>query len=286
MTRRGDAPESGTLSAMGRNQPSPDAHPATDPEADPAPVLVTGCAGNLGRAAVAGLRAAGRAVRGLDRVPHPDLDPQWVGDLNDRDAVNHAVAGCGAVVHLAGQPDPGRPFDELLDANLRGFHTVLDAAVEAGVGRVVFASSAQTVANCDHRPLTAGDCGPLNAYALMKLWAEELGRFTAARRGIAFLAVRIGWTPPDRYTLERIGATDHGRQLYLSHGDAGRFFALAADADAGPPAGGAAVVYAVSRGDGEQTAFDLKPAGELIGYVPRDVFPEGLAEHVVSADSD
>lgn len=258
--------------------------PGRDPIPGNAPVLVTGCAGNLGRAAVAGLRAGGRAVHGLDQVAHPDLETQWVGDLNDRDTLDRAVAGCHAVVHLAGQPDPGRPFDELLDANLRGFHTVLDAAAAVGVRRFVFASSAQTVAWCEGRPLTAADRGPMNPYAMMKLWAEELGAHLAKKYAMSFIAARIGWTPNSPGLAAYFHTSADARQLYLSHADAARFFARAVDPGAGPGPGESAVLYAVGPGDAGVQRFDLAPGRRLIGYEPRDAFPEGLADHLGEAE--
>ncbi|MDH3519886.1 MAG: TIGR01777 family oxidoreductase [Myxococcales bacterium] len=74
--------------------------------ADPRPILVTGATGLVGRRLVATLLGDGRAVRALSRDPasarldtRVELHP-W----NGRDAPASAVAGSGAVVHLAGEP--------------------------------------------------------------------------------------------------------------------------------------------------------------------------------------
>jgi hypothetical protein len=59
-------------------------------------------------------------------------------------------------------------------------------------------------------------------------------------------------------------------RLHLSADDAGRFFALAVEADGIDYA----VVYAASRG-GEEV-FDMEPAKRLLGYKARDVWPSGV----------
>ena len=63
-------------------------------------------------------------------------------------------------------------------------------------------------------------------------------------------------------------AIDQGAPL--SRADAGRFFAAAVTA----PGIDFAIVYAASRGG--ETLFDMAPAQKLLGYEPRERWPEGL----------
>ena len=65
-----------------------------------------------------------------------------------------------------------------------------------------------------------------------------------------------------------------GTGRYLSPGDAGRFFALAAEA---PTDVRFAVVYALSRPVREEV-YDAGPARELVGYEARDTWPQGIED--------
>ena len=81
------------------------------------PVLVTGSAGCIGRAAVAGLIRQGRQVRGFDRVPTRNLADSIVGELTDASAVLSATKNVGAIIHLAAFPDDDDFLTRLLPSN-------------------------------------------------------------------------------------------------------------------------------------------------------------------------
>jgi uncharacterized protein (TIGR01777 family) len=70
------------------------------------PILVTGATGLVGRRLVGSLRAAGRAVRVVSRRREPPGFGAGVeiATWNGRDLPRAALAGAGAVVHLAGEP--------------------------------------------------------------------------------------------------------------------------------------------------------------------------------------
>ena len=68
-----------------------------------------------------------------------------------------------------------------------------------------------------------------------------------------------------------LGASDWGPDVYLSPGDAGRFFALAAERS---PELRFAVVFVHSL-PRLRARFDLGPARELFGYEPQDTWPAG-----------
>jgi dihydroflavonol-4-reductase len=64
------------------------------------------------------------------------------GDLRDRESLNRAVAGCGAVFHVAADyrlwaKDPS----ELYSSNVEGTRNLLSAARQVGVERVVYTST-------------------------------------------------------------------------------------------------------------------------------------------------
>ena len=233
-------------------------------------VLVTGSAGVIGRPVCQELLRQGHDVRGLDRRPSPDLVDAAVADIADAEAVRAAVAGMDAVVHLAAQPVDA-PFDQLVGPNVVGLYNVFDACREAAVKRVVLASSIMTVIRRPVRthPATVDEAWPGDHYALTKLWAEQMGAMYARRFGMSILAVRIGWVvrnPDEARHMLKLGAFD----IYLSRADAGRFFAAAVAKNHVD----FAVVYAISRGG--ETVFDMEPSRKLLGYEPREKWPEGL----------
>jgi len=238
-------------------------------------VLVTGAAGNIGRAVVPMLRQRGHFVRGFDRQPCPDDGECIMGDLTDADAVRRAVEGCDAVVHLAANPRPIATFEDLLGPNVIGLHHVVDASRQAGVKRLVLASSGQVIFGVDQRPVPTTARAPENLYGMTKLWAEDLGEMVARCYDMQVVAARLGWVPAHAKSAAALDKADDGRLVYTSHRDTGRFMIRAVEA---PLDDGAFVVaYAVGPGWDGQQKFDLEPGRKLLGYEPKDYFPDGMA---------
>jgi nucleoside-diphosphate-sugar epimerase len=186
------------------------------------------------------------------------------------------VAGAAAVVHLAATPDDDDFLTKLLPNNIIGVYNVLEAARLAGVRRVVLASSGQVVwwqRFTGPLPIMADvQPTPRGWYAATKLFQEAAGRAFAEAHGLSVIAVRLGWCPRDREHVEELARTDWGPDVYLSPGDAGRFFACAVAAAADLRF---AVVYATSQ-PARQQVYDLGGALDLLGYEPRDTWPEGV----------
>lgn len=110
-------------------------------------IAVTGATGKLGRATVAGLRAAGHEVVALDRVGDRgsivNVDITDYGDIADALAgIDGHHGGLDAVAHLAAIPAPGLHSDAgTFHNNVVGTFNVFQAARRAGVKRIAFASS-------------------------------------------------------------------------------------------------------------------------------------------------
>jgi len=158
-------------------------------------VLMTGAAGGVGGHLRREL--AGRyALRLSDRAGIEDLreaESFAAADLADIDAVRRAVEGVDAIVHLGGFSVEGS-WDAILEANIVGTRNVYEAAREAGVRRVVFASSNHAVGfherteTIDHEALPRPD----SRYGLSKVFGEALARLYADKYGVTSLCIRIG----------------------------------------------------------------------------------------------
>jgi hypothetical protein len=96
--------------------------------------------------------------------------------------------------------------------------------------------------------------------------------------GATVIAVRLGWCPRTAEQAREIEGSEWAKDVYLSPGDAGRFFAAAASA---PLDGRFHVVYAASRPVRTQMHDDA-PARAL-GYEPRDTWPAGVEEMLAEA---
>jgi nucleoside-diphosphate-sugar epimerase len=239
-------------------------------------VLVTGSSGRIGRAVVQELQTRGRPVRGFDQVPTPGVEDMVVGTLTREADVARAVRGARAVVHLAATPDDADFLAEIVPNNVIGVYHMLEQAQAAGVKRLVLASSGQVTWYERFRgPWPLGvDVQPTPRYwyAAAKVFLEAAGRAFAEKFGQSVIAVRLGWCPRTKEQVEEIAASEWAQDVYLSPGDAGRFFAAAAMA---PADISYAVVYATSR-PVRQAYVDLEPARRLLGWEPQERWPQGI----------
>ncbi len=149
-------------------------------------VLVTGGAGFIGSHLVERLVAEGFAVRVLDDLSRGStanlaavrgrVDFQK-GDIRDRAALRAAVSGCTRVFHLAAVvsvPQTIRDPEGSAAVNETGSLHVLEAAREAGVRRLVFASSSAVYGDDPRLPLREDlPPRPRSPYAVQKLAVEH-----------------------------------------------------------------------------------------------------------------
>ena len=239
-------------------------------------VLVTGSAGRVGQAVVLELLRRGHLVKGFDRDPSPNLEPAHVADLFDTTALAEAMEGVEVLIHLAATPDDVEdPVNDLFPPNITGLYHVLEAARAAEVKRLVLASSGQV--NWQQQqsgPWPVNDAAPVSPkawYAATKLCLDSLGYSYAATHGMSVLITRLGWCPRDEGQVREIAAETLFQDVYLSPGDAGRFFAGCVEA---PAAVSHAILYASSR-PVETPRLDLTGAKEIAGFEPQEQWPDG-----------
>jgi dihydroflavonol-4-reductase len=163
--------------------------------------MVTGGTGFVGSWIVRELVSRGHAVRALVRPTsrRTNLDGLPIelatGDVLDRESARRALEGCDALIHTAGIAHfrPGGE-EELYAVNVQGVETVLGAAREAGIGRVVLTSSTAVLGG-SRRPRVADESTPSNAeelgihYFISKHRGEQVA-LALAREGLPVVVLR------------------------------------------------------------------------------------------------
>jgi UDP-glucose 4-epimerase len=170
-----------------------------------APILITGGAGFIGSHLADALLAEGHAVRILDDLSsgkrgNLQLDnPRLVlieGDVADAALVRSAVSGCKAVVHLAAVASVQASVDDPVQthqSNFIGTLNVCEAMRQAGIKRVVFASSAAVYGNNGEGESITEDTikAPLTPYASDKLASEQYLDFYRRQHGLEPVVFRF-----------------------------------------------------------------------------------------------
>ncbi len=155
-------------------------------------VFLTGGSGFVGSALARRLLARGHAVQALVRPGSDtrnlaDLPVTLVtGDLREPASLAPALAGCAAVFHVAADYRLWVPDKEaMFRANVEGTRVLMQAALAAGVERVVYTSSVATLGHVpggvadEETPVTFDDM--IGPYKQSKFLAEDEVRRFAAR---------------------------------------------------------------------------------------------------------
>lgn len=239
-------------------------------------VLVTGMSGLLGTAVRVRLEA-GHELTALNRreVPGTRTIRADIGELN---AIRPAFEGQDVVVHLAGYR--GYDWESLLRTNIVGLYNVFEASREAGVKRIVFASSGATFAGWQksepYRAIVEGRYGdapstwpmlghltlprPTGIYGCTKVWGEALAWDYTQAFELSIVCLRFGpITPSDRpTTLEMVPA-------WCSQRDAAQMVERCIEA---PPSLKFDVFNVISNN--RWAIRDLSHARQVVGYAPMD----------------
>ena len=163
-------------------------------------VFLTGASGFVGSAVARALAQRGYRPVALvrptsDRRNLKDFPGSIAeGDIRDEASVRRAIAGARYVFHVAADyrlwaPDP----EEIVRNNREGTRIVMEAALAAGVERVVYTSSVATLLPKADRPADENDpAAPeqaVGAYKRSKVIAERLVEQLAVERGLPAVIV-------------------------------------------------------------------------------------------------
>lgn len=227
-------------------------------------ILVTGPCGRVGPHLIPLLREH-YALRLFDLKPFPiEGDDEFVcGDIRDFDAMRRACEGVSAMIHLAAISDEDDFHTRLLPVNLEGVYNAFEAARQAGVKRVVFASTAQTVINYGRGTWVTPEMPvrPCTVYACTKVFGEALARHYSDCHSMAMICIRIAWF--QGYDSPLLHSQPEMLVHWCSPRDLAQLMikALAADLQF-------AIFFGVSNNTGR--FWDIRNAQELLGYEPVD----------------
>lgn len=241
-------------------------------------ILVTGPSGLIGGLAARELSKR-HEVHGIGRAPVTGM-PYTVADIGEFDEMRPAFDGVDTVIHMAGSRGP-QPFDIHYKANIIGTRNVLEASRQAGVKRVVMASTGAIIAGYEkdepYKSLTKAkpgerpsepiqpisiddDARPTSLYSVSKLWLESIGRVYAETHGLSVICIRVGKVEIDDVPLNARNAV-----VWCSHRDILQMIDLCIDA---PEDIRYERFFAVS--DNPNGYRDWHHANETLGFTPQD----------------
>jgi UDP-N-acetylglucosamine/UDP-N-acetyl-alpha-D-glucosaminouronate 4-epimerase len=275
-------------------------------------VLVTGGAGFIGSHLVDALLAADHRVRVLDDLSngrkenvHTDAD-LVVGSLADAEAVAGAVSGTELVFHLGALGAVSRSVADPLTTdrvNVHGTLSVLKHACDAGVRRVVFASSSSVYGGAEVIPTPeSAPLRPRSPYAVSKLAGEWYTRSFPSLFPIETVALRYfnvfgpRQRPDATYAavipLFATALRNGERPVVFGDGLTTRDFTYVSDvvaanlAAASAPGSVSGNVYNIAPGSSSSLLELLDVLGDLLGRTPDPVFEDPRPGDVPRACAD
>ena len=171
-------------------------------------VVFTGAAGGIGTMTRPLLARLYPGLVLSDKVKPKNLLPGETfvkADLTRPDQVAALVKGADSVIHLGGFSVEG-PWKTILNANIIGCYNLFEAAREAGVKRVIFASSNHAVGFYPRRRKIGTDVTvrPDSRYGVSKAFGEALGALYSDKHGMIVTCIRIGNVGPRPLDVRRL----------------------------------------------------------------------------------
>ncbi|WP_028465083.1 NAD-dependent epimerase/dehydratase family protein [Nisaea denitrificans] len=223
-------------------------------------ILLTGAGGGIGRRMRQALAGAYPILRVSDMVDlgsAGDGEEIAVADLTRAEDLERIVDGVDGIIHLGGL-SVENAWDDILRTNIDGAYRLFEAAYNAGVKRIVFASSNHAIGFYPRGQILDGSERPRPdcRYGLSKVFGEGLSQYFADNYGLGILSIRIGWCFEKPETQRTLGS-------WVSIGDLTQLCRIGLEV----PDLHHEIVYGMS--DNSRTWWDNKTARRL-GYRPND----------------
>src|ERR1043166_6092259 len=227
-------------------------------------LLITGPGGRVGTQIVPLLREH-FALRLFDvrRLEPKQDDEVIVGDVRDFDSLLKACQGAHAVLHLAAIPDEDDFHSRLLPMNLAGGYNAFEAAPPAGGGKVLFASTGQTVLNYQKGEWVTVEMPvrPSTVYGCTKVFGEALGRHYSDIHGMEVICIRICFFQP--YDSPVLRSHPDIKYEWCSPRDLTQLVTKSIRSNVK-----FAIFFGLSNNTGRY--WDISNAEQLVGYAPED----------------
>jgi nucleoside-diphosphate-sugar epimerase len=243
-------------------------------------VLITGAAGLIGGVLRDGLGAQFE-LAAVDEKRIPGVESTVADMAKGGRKVRRVFRGADVVVDLAAAPSVSTPWDHIYRNNIRATINAFEAAREAGVRRVVFASSNHvtglyeqsepyaSIVRGDYEGLdpaeiplltTSDPIRPDSPYGIGKAFGEATARYYSETYGVSAFCLRIG-------TCNRSNQPENAREFatLITYADLVRLVECCIRAPDDVPFG---IFYGVS--DNTWRFWDIADAREQIGYEPQD----------------
>lgn len=174
-------------------------------------VLVTGGAGNIGKATTERLLRQGWDVRVIGLESNVEIPgAEFVTcDILNYDDLRKQMRGCQAAVHLAAIRGPQlAPGHQIFEINVSGTFKVFEAAAAEGIRRVVQAGSinalgcAYSITDISPQYFPIDEDHPSmtnDPYAFSKQMVEDIARYYWRREGISSVTLRFPWVYHKEY---------------------------------------------------------------------------------------
>jgi L-arabinose 1-dehydrogenase [NAD(P)+] len=254
-------------------------------------IALTGAGGDVGQEVLEAFDGDENELIPFTHSDHEGIESELL-DVTNPEEVTNKIDNIDVVIHLAGASSPDAAWEIVSETNIQGTKNVLDAVIENGIDRLVFASSNHAVGmynaadEDDPESMTIDAARPVRAdasirpdsfYGVSKAACEGLTNFYADKHGLEVINLRIGWYLHEE-DLE--AATGEGveprkdrfaRSTWLSPHDCRDVHRKAALADLPE---NPVTVNAVSRND--ERFYSITETMRTIGYEPRDNAAETL----------
>lgn len=142
------------------------------------------------------------------------------GRVEDRALVRDVVADADVIVHLAAaQHEMDVPDATYWDVNVAGTHNVVEAALEADVGRLVYGSTIGVYGDPEGPVDEESPVEPDNIYGETKAAAEALVRSQIDRLPGVIVRIPETYGPADRRLLKLFRAIERDRFVLIGDGE-------------------------------------------------------------------
>lgn len=241
-------------------------------------ILITGMSGLIGGVIRRHLDSQ-YDLSALNRQAVPGVQ-SFQADIADLEAIRPAFAGQDVVVHLAAKAGGNYTWEEIEQTNLVGTYNVFEAARQAGVKRIIYASSGSTISGWEreapYQALVEGrydevsqtwpmlthetPTRPSGTYGASKVWGEALARHLTDTSDLSIICLRIG----------AVNQEDRPRRareysVWCSQGDIAQMVEKCIVA---PDRVRYDIFYVVS--DNKWSYRDVTRARDVVGFVPQE----------------